>query len=111
MANSRYGFICCEKFLYDFNYSGGQSQIFGRTATCDEQAFVISYIYGIKIGCQSEIVTSFFGICLFAFKVMNCCTDHIACFFIGTDSINLIAQHFHCLERYHCFIIFCKVAC
>ena len=49
MADRSYGFICCEKFLYDFNYSGGQSQIFRGTTACDEQTFVISYIYGIKV--------------------------------------------------------------
>ena len=49
MADCSYGFICCEEFLNDFNYSGGQSQIFRRTAACDEQTFVISCIYSIKI--------------------------------------------------------------
>lgn len=70
VADCSNGLICCKEFLHDFDDSGGQSQIFGRTTACDKQTCIIGCIYCIKICCQSKVMTSFFGVCLFAFKVV-----------------------------------------
>ena len=110
MADCRNRFVIFEKFLNDFNDSCIQSQIFRRTSACNEQTCIVRCIYRIKIRCQSEVMPSFFGVCLFAFKVMNRRTDNIAGFFIRANNVYLIAHCLHCLKRYHGFVIFCKIA-
>ena len=51
MANCGNWFVRSEEFLNDFNYSGCQSQVLGRTAAGDKQTNIIGCVHSVKVSC------------------------------------------------------------
>ena len=104
------GFAGLVEVADDVEDFGIEAEILRSASAGDDQGIVSGWIYLIKRRVEAEVVATFLGVGLVAFKVVDGGADLVAFFLAGTDGVDRVADHLQSLERHHDFVVFNKIA-
>ena len=110
MADGGDGFVGFCEMVDDFDDSGVEAKVFGRSASGDHEGVVVFRFDVIEGGVESEIVAALLGVGLIALEIVDARGNELAGFLAGTNGVDGVANHLKRFKGDHHFVVFDVIA-
>lgn len=110
VADGGDGFLGGMEGSHEVEHLGIKAEIFGGSATWDDECIVVFGLYLSEIGIEHEAMARFLAVGLVSFEVMDGGGEMIARFLSWADDVAGMADHEQHLVGDHEFIVLDKIA-
>ena len=110
MAGRGDGLAGIEEVPHEREHALVELQVLRRPPAGDDQRVVGGGLDGVPVERDGKVVAALLAVGLLALEVVNRRGDEVALLLVGTDDVDLVADHLQNLQRDHRFVVFDEVA-